>query len=247
MSLTRFLVAGQTPEQFGARRGGQWPGLAIRRFLLYEVFLHELGHLQVVDAEARSVRRQFAAETRAQDFAMGWCKTLWAIPFDHPDPVHSPPTPAELTDDDWELSDLIRLSALRPGDAMLAQKLGRAYRRRGRMAEARAAFDRAHTLDPSDPWTVLLLGNWHFVQDDWTGAAEWFRRAAELIPDDATPFWCLAEAAECQRDLAAADTLYRQAVEAEPNNRLARRKLREWQDRRSEGQDLSLSEEASGQ
>jgi Flp pilus assembly protein TadD len=178
---------------------------------------------------------------------MGWCKTLWAIPFDHPDPVHSPPTPAELTDDDWELSDLIRLSALRPGDAMLAQKLGRAYRRRGRMAEARAAFDRAHTLDPSDPWTVLLLGNWHFVQDDWTGAAEWFRRAAELIPDDATPFWCLAEAAECQRDLAAADTLYRQAVEAEPNNRLARRKLREWQDRRSEGQDLSLSEEASGQ
>ena len=35
VSLTRFLVKGQTCEEFGARRGAQWPHLAIRRFLLY--------------------------------------------------------------------------------------------------------------------------------------------------------------------------------------------------------------------
>src|SRR5947209_3045874 len=77
MSLTRFLVKGQTPEAFGAKRGRQWPGLAIRRFLLYDVFLHELGHLQVVDPEAESDRLIFAREKLAEEFAMAWCETLW--------------------------------------------------------------------------------------------------------------------------------------------------------------------------
>lgn len=96
ISLTRFLTRGQSPAQFGARRGAQWPLLAIRRFLLYDVFLHELGHLQVIHEGASSNRRKFAAETRAQEFGMTWCRKLWAQPFDHPDPVHQPPTPLEL-------------------------------------------------------------------------------------------------------------------------------------------------------
>ncbi len=96
MSLTRFLTKGQTPEQFGARRGTQWPPLAIRRFLLYDVFLHELGHLQVVDGDATTLRRKFAMETKAQEFAMAWCRRLWSEPFDHPDPVHNPPSEGEL-------------------------------------------------------------------------------------------------------------------------------------------------------
>ena len=70
--------------------------MAIRRFLLYDVFLHELGHLQVVDAEARSDRLKFAREKLAQEFAARWCKTLWSEPFDHPDPVHNPPTREEM-------------------------------------------------------------------------------------------------------------------------------------------------------
>jgi hypothetical protein len=96
MSLSRFLVKGQTPEQFGARRGGQWPGQAIRRFLLYDVFLHELGHLQVIDEDRPSERLRFARERLAQEFAMAWCRRLWSEPFDHPDPVHSPPSREEL-------------------------------------------------------------------------------------------------------------------------------------------------------
>jgi hypothetical protein len=70
--------------------------LAIRRFLLYEVFLHELGHLQVVDEKARSERRKFAMEKRAQEFAMQWCRWLWSTPFEHTDPVHNPPSEEEL-------------------------------------------------------------------------------------------------------------------------------------------------------
>src|SRR5438552_15582261 len=49
MSLTRFLTIGQVPEAFGAKRGRQWSPLAIRRFMLYDTLLHELGHLQVID------------------------------------------------------------------------------------------------------------------------------------------------------------------------------------------------------
>jgi hypothetical protein len=65
--------------------------------MLYDVFLHELGHLQLIDKDARSVRRKFAHETRAQEFAVHWCNQLWSEAFSHPDPVHNPPTPDELT------------------------------------------------------------------------------------------------------------------------------------------------------
>jgi len=76
---------------FGAVRGTQWPRLAVRRFLLYEVFLHELGHLQIVNPKAKTPRRRFASETLAQEFANHWRGILWAKPFDHPDSVHNPP------------------------------------------------------------------------------------------------------------------------------------------------------------
>jgi hypothetical protein len=96
MGLTIALRMGQDPEQFGAPRGRKWPALAIRRFMLYEVFLHELGHLQIVDPTARSKRLRFAHEKLAEEFAVEWCARLWAVPFDHPDPVHNPPTDEEL-------------------------------------------------------------------------------------------------------------------------------------------------------
>jgi hypothetical protein len=98
MSLGRFLIRGQSPQQFGARRGCQWPELAIRRFLLYDTFLHELGHLQVVDRDARTERRRFAMETKAEEFATSRCQQLWSQSFDHPDPVHHPPGASELLD-----------------------------------------------------------------------------------------------------------------------------------------------------
>jgi hypothetical protein len=64
--------------------------------MLYDVFLHELGHLQVADEFTRSARLRFARERRAQEFAMEWCGRLWGEPFDHPDPVHNPPDPGEV-------------------------------------------------------------------------------------------------------------------------------------------------------
>jgi hypothetical protein len=64
--------------------------------MLYDVLLHEIGHMQIIHKNAKSVRRRFADEARAQDFAEYWSRTLWSQPFDHPDPVHNPPTFEEL-------------------------------------------------------------------------------------------------------------------------------------------------------
>jgi hypothetical protein len=96
MSLMVALVKGQTPERFGAKRGQKWPPLAIRRFVLYDVLLHELGHLQLINGNARSERLRFAREKLAQAFAMQWCNRLWSIRFPHADPVHNPPSTEEF-------------------------------------------------------------------------------------------------------------------------------------------------------
>lgn len=91
IGLSALLVKGQTPEQFGATRGQKWPALAIRRFILYDVLLHEIGHLQLIEEKRPSERLRFAREKLAQAFAMRWCRKLWSEPFFHPDPVHHPP------------------------------------------------------------------------------------------------------------------------------------------------------------
>lgn len=96
VSLTRALVKGQTPEQFGARRGQQWPAMAVRRFMLYDTLLHEIGHLQLIDENRPSARLRFAREKVAQRLAMAWCKQLWSVSFPHSDPVHNPPGVEEL-------------------------------------------------------------------------------------------------------------------------------------------------------
>jgi hypothetical protein len=96
ISLTRYLRAPQTPQQFGATVGQKWPPVAIRRFLLYTVFLHELGHLQPLPYRRRSSRLNHPREKLAQKFAVQWCNWLWSTPFDHPDPAHNPPGVEEL-------------------------------------------------------------------------------------------------------------------------------------------------------
>ncbi len=96
VSLRQTLRNGQTPRMFGATSGEKWPVLAVRRFILYDVFLHELGHLQLINERSSSARLKYAHEKMAQEFAMEWCEKLWSNPFEHPDPVHNPPSQAEL-------------------------------------------------------------------------------------------------------------------------------------------------------
>jgi hypothetical protein len=63
--------------------------------MLYDVFLHELGHLQPVP-NRRSARLSFPRERLAQEFAIEWCDWMWSKSFDHPDPVHNRPSVEEM-------------------------------------------------------------------------------------------------------------------------------------------------------
>jgi len=63
VSLSRFLSPGQTASEFGAPNRGQWPPWAVRRFMLYDVLLHELGHLQMVRSKSKSWNRKYASES----------------------------------------------------------------------------------------------------------------------------------------------------------------------------------------
>ena len=92
VSLTAACRHDRTsPAEFGADFGRQWPVLAVRRFMLYDVLLHEIGHLQVFEARRPSRRLRFFGEKLAQEFANLWRHRLWSVPFDHPDPVHNRP------------------------------------------------------------------------------------------------------------------------------------------------------------
>jgi tetratricopeptide (TPR) repeat protein len=84
-------------REFGAPERGQWPPWSVRRYLLYSTLLHELGHLQVVEPRARRNQRKFGSEGFARAFANDVRRELYATWFDHADPVHNPPTEAELS------------------------------------------------------------------------------------------------------------------------------------------------------
>ncbi|MEM1443100.1 MAG: hypothetical protein AAGF67_12210, partial [Verrucomicrobiota bacterium] len=95
VSLRSYIIKGQSPKEFGAPVRGQWPPWAVSRFLLYDVFLHELGHLQSVDPKSNDWRRRYAGETLAEEFANRWRRELFDEPFNHPDPIHFAPSREE--------------------------------------------------------------------------------------------------------------------------------------------------------
>jgi hypothetical protein len=96
VSLGRYLGKDQRGLHFGAPSRGQWPPWAVRRFLLYDVLLHELGHLQLVLPKSKNWNRKYASERLAQDFADELRTRLWSKRFDHADPVHNAPQRDEL-------------------------------------------------------------------------------------------------------------------------------------------------------
>ena len=97
VSLGRYMhYEGITAKEFGAPNRGQWPPWAVRRFMLYDVLYHELGHLQIVNSKAKNMRRKFADEKIAQEFANEWRHTIFSTYFNHMDPIHNPPSDEEL-------------------------------------------------------------------------------------------------------------------------------------------------------
>jgi tetratricopeptide (TPR) repeat protein len=116
-----------------------------------------------------------------------------------------------------------------PRDAELHQELGKLYRKKGMMEEARVAYERSLELDPCDPWTYLYLGNWHYSMKQHREAAEYFKHAARLMPDAAIAFICLADSYAALGFDSLATENYRHAIEIEPNDKAAKRNWRRWQ------------------
>lgn len=156
VSLNAAIRGPQGALTFGAVKGAQWPTLAVRRFMLYDVLLHEIGHLQIVDDAAPSARRRFADERRAQEFADGWREELWSSHFDHADPVHNPPSTEEMD------------ALPRWSEAHFAYKNG--------------DFRRALELYPGHPQALTELAQ-AVVRDDVKRGAglEGYARAADLL------------------------------------------------------------------
>jgi tetratricopeptide (TPR) repeat protein len=157
------------PEVFGALRGSQWPTLAVRRYLLYNTFLHELGHLQLVHPDERAERRRFAVEPQAQEFAHAWRKRLWAIPFDHPDLAHNPPSAIETA--------TVRTGWVR---SHAAYKRGLAADQHERYDEASTAFAEAIEHYPWHAPALERLGVCTYMTGNDAGAITLFRRAIAI-------------------------------------------------------------------
>ena len=180
-SFNRYLRRSQSPGLFGAVRGAQWPVLAVRRFMLYNVLLHEIGHLQIIDRKSRNWRHRFAGEPRAQDFAEYWCKRLWSEPFDHPDPVHNRPSPDEFAavQENWQ-----------PAHAAYKQGLKRV--RRNEHQRARPWLMEAIQRWPTHPLAIEELATQHHGRYLNGGLAVLLERALEADPTRIDALWTLA-------------------------------------------------------
>ncbi len=239
VSLAPFLRRSQSPTGFGAVRGCQWPTLAVRRFLLYDVFLHELGHLQVVDERAKTTRRRFAVETRAQEFAEHWSRELWSRPSGHPDPVHGPPSPeeTEALRVGWRLANgdykeallcekearfeeaiplLIRAVERYPGHAMAQERLGvLTYAGKGTEESTPRSIEilsMAVRLDPTLPDATLFLAIALGRVNREAEARYYFERAMRLDRYPPGAMSTYADAMADWGDFAGAEALFRKAI-----------------------------------
>jgi tetratricopeptide (TPR) repeat protein len=85
-----------------------------------------------------------------------------------------------------------------PDSAFLHRELGLVERRRGDTAAALAELKRAVELDPADVTSLTQIGELLEEQQDYVGAAEAYRAAAEIEPSDALTKK-LADLAETER------------------------------------------------
>ena len=171
-------AAGKSVEEFGAITGSQWPTLAVRRFQLYDTLLHEIGHLQIIYPQASNPNRKFADEAKAQEFADLWRKKLWSRHFDHPDPVHNPPSKQE-----------IKLLKARWIEAHQAYKQGHKLEQSGKLDKARSCYLQAIALYPNHTLALERLGVLVYltkVHDNDTEplrqAEAWLQRALSFDP-----------------------------------------------------------------
>jgi tetratricopeptide (TPR) repeat protein len=90
------------------------------------------------------------------------------------------------------LEILRRVTTEEPGEAEGWRRLGATLAGQGKLDEARRAFETALGIDPGVYWTLLAVGSVSFKLGDLGAAEGYYRRAADVAPDQAEPRAALA-------------------------------------------------------
>jgi len=186
--------------------------------MLYEVLLHEIGHLQVILPKAKDPNRKFASESKAREFASFWRKELWSERYEHPDPVHNPPSREEL-------------HSLRTGwtRAHLCYKKGGKLEEAGQRRKAVESYRKAVDSYPNHSLALEKLGvlaygghagDWE--TENWEYIATLFRDALAIDPMlyDATLYLGMTLHRLDDRD--GARKMFERAISIEPYKDLAK-------------------------
>jgi tetratricopeptide (TPR) repeat protein len=112
---------------------------------------------------------------------------------------------------------LVQIAKEKPADALPHFELGYAYSELNKNAEAVAEYHRALELDPKLAPAHLNLGLVQLDSDPDSAAAS-FRRASELLPDQARPRYLEGEALERSGKLPEALAAYRTAASLAPKD-----------------------------
>jgi tetratricopeptide (TPR) repeat protein len=88
----------------------------------------------------------------------------------------------------------------------------------GKDAEAEYHVRRAIELNDGDGWAHIYLGNILWQREDLNSAEQSFKKAVEVWPDTAVPYWCLALFYEHQGRKAEAERLYQQGLDLDPDD-----------------------------
>lgn len=120
---------------------------------------------------------------------------------------------------------LERVDALNAPDAGRAQKIGFCYESLGRPSDALARYEEAEMLDGGSRWTLRRLATvWRRI-DRPEMAVAYYRRLAEMLPDDFSTTLNLAYALSEAGDMAEAETQFHKAAYFNPDSLNARRGL----------------------
>lgn len=244
VSLTRFLGPKQSPSEFGAVRGSQWPALAIRRYQLYHVFLRELARLEGV-APTRELDRR-ADALRRQLWEAGSEPGVHAAPgeeeraaiAEHWEPAHAAYKRALLDERDGQPERALagyRTAVERfPEHALAREALGRAALEEGEWDEALAHFDAALAADPAHPDVLLWSARAHLERGERERARTAFEGATQVHPQAAVALAFYADALASWDEPEQAELRYKKALRKDPNNALVHRHVAAFHERRGD-------------